>query len=382
MDSTVPIVNLVSKSFLIPIGNWLGLISSEDRELNDEGLGSILTNIPGSNMEAQDSSNHFSDTLQDHGKGQVAQKKKYFWNNWAVIGGAVASKPKETKTGSSKHSEWKVIGAASGSTKPKEPEIDFPDEKQPQHVEVKIDEVHTEQEVVPAESTALLAHREVPPVPARNLGPEILKSIVYGGLTESVASLSVVTSAASADATTLNIVTLAMANLMGGLFVLLHNLAELKAEKPRRAENHTDAQVDQYNELLGQRKHFILHAFIAILSFIVFGLVPPLVYGFSFNESDDKDFKLAAVAGASLLCITLLSIAKAHTKRPNNCFTYFQTVLYYVTTGALASLLSYLAGVFVKKLMQKLGWFQTPSNFAMQIPRISVLQQQPSMKDK
>jgi hypothetical protein len=39
-------------------------------------------------------------------------------------------------------------------------------------------------------------------VQTSNKALEILKSIVYGGLTESLASLSVVTSAASADAAT------------------------------------------------------------------------------------------------------------------------------------------------------------------------------------
>lgn len=41
-----------------------------------------------------------------------------------------------------------------------------------------------------------------PPPPASAVKREILKSIVFGGLTESITSLGVVTSAASADATT------------------------------------------------------------------------------------------------------------------------------------------------------------------------------------
>lgn len=141
-------------------------------------------------------------------------------------------------------------------------------------------------------------------------------------------------------------------------------LRELKANEPKRS--NTEAVVDQYNEVLGQRKNFILHAFIAILSFIIFGLIPPVVYGFTFRENDEKDFKLAAVAGASLLCITLLSIAKAYIKRPNSYSTYFQTVFYYVSTGAVATVLSYLAGDMMKKLIEKLGWFEPASSFALQ----------------
>jgi len=140
-------------------------------------------------------------------------------------------------------------------------------------------------------------------------------------------------------------------------------LEELKSE-----------QVDRYVELLGEKENFIVHAFTAVISFLVFGLVAPVVYGFSFGESGDKDFKLAAVAAASLLCITMLSIAKAYIKRPSTYFTYFKTVLYYVSTGAVASLLSYIAGDLVKELIQKLGWFDSASDFSLQIHGIGIQQ--------
>jgi len=52
-------------------------------------------------------------------------------------------------------------------------------------------------EVVPAETTS-----SEPSVAESRKTLEILKSVVYGGLIESLTSLSVVTSAASADATT------------------------------------------------------------------------------------------------------------------------------------------------------------------------------------
>jgi len=132
--------------------------------------------------------------------------------------------------------------------------------------------------------------------------------------------------------------------------------------------------VDRYVELLGEKENFIVHAFTAVISFLVFGLVAPVVYGFSFGESGDKDFKLAAVAAASLLCITMLSIAKAYIKRPSTYFTYFKTVLYYVSTGAVASLLSYIAGDLVKELIQKLGWFDSASDFSLQIHGIGIQQ--------
>ncbi|MED6161410.1 hypothetical protein PIB30_060438, partial [Stylosanthes scabra] len=198
---------------------------------------------------------------------------------------------------------------------------------------------------------------------SNNKGWEVLKSFVYGGLAELLASLSLVTSSASADANTLNIVALAIANLIGGLVLLIHNIRDLKNTHPREEETETEAPVDKYYESLGKREHFYLHTFVAVLSFLIFGLLPPVVYGFSFRESDDKDLKLAAVAGASLIGITLLALAKAHTqRRPNSSryVIYFTTVSYYVTSGVLASLLTYVAGAAVKRLVEQLGWFDEP----------------------
>ncbi|KAL2319280.1 hypothetical protein Fmac_028249 [Flemingia macrophylla] len=214
----------------------------------------------------------------------------------------------------------------------------------------------------------------VPPASPPITGWEILKSIVYGGLAELLASLSVVTSAASADATTLSIFALGIANLIGGLSVLGHNLKDLRASQPREeGSSETNAGNDKYEELLGRRENFFLHAFVAILSFIIFGSVPPIVYGFSCRESDDKDLKLAAVAAASLICITLLAIAKAHIQKPNSYVTYLKTVAFYVTSGVLASLLAYVAGAFIKRLVEQLGWFETKSNFGLSLPEMSVV---------
>ncbi|OIW18874.1 hypothetical protein TanjilG_25317 [Lupinus angustifolius] len=182
---------------------------------------------------------------------------------------------------------------------------------------------------------------------ASNKALEIVKSIVYGGLTELLASLIVVVSAIGTNATIFSSFDsehywTSFANLIGGLFIFVHNLQELKAKEPKKAENQTEAPVDRYMELLGHRKNFYVHAFIAILSFIVFGLVPPLVYGFSFSENGDKDFKnLGAVVVASLLFITMLSIAKAYTKKSNTFVEYFKTVIYDVSNGAVSSVLSY-----------------------------------------
>ncbi|KAJ6418936.1 hypothetical protein OIU84_002164 [Salix udensis] len=183
---------------------------------------------------------------------------------------------------------------------------------------------------------------------------EILKSIVYGGLIESITSLGVVSSAAGASAGTLNIIALGLANLIGGLFIIGHNLMDLKNDH----SNKVNEQEDRYQETLGRRDNFSLHATLSILSFLIFGLLPPVVYGFSFRKSDDRDLKLAAVGGASLFCIILLAIGKAHIQRKQPK-PYISTVLYFFCTGLMASGASYLVGDLISKLLQKISGFES-----------------------
>ncbi|KAK3042800.1 hypothetical protein RJ639_001073 [Escallonia herrerae] len=194
---------------------------------------------------------------------------------------------------------------------------------------------------------------------------DIIKSIVYGGLVESIASLCVVSSAAGGDAATLNVLALGLANLIGGLFVIFQDLWELKNDHTRGTSYQVAEQVDRYQELLGRRSDFTLHAVIAVLSFLVFGLVPPVVYGFSFRTSDDKELKLLVVAAAALVCITVLAAGKAYVRRPPK--SYFKTVVYYFTSGLMVSGVSYAVGILIKKLLEKLGLFE--SSLAVTLPQ-------------
>ncbi|KAL5562135.1 hypothetical protein UlMin_031882 [Ulmus minor] len=208
------------------------------------------------------------------------------------------------------------------------------------------------------------------PQPSSGKTLEILKSVVYGGLTESIMSLGIVTSSASADATTLNIMSLALANLLGGLFIIGHNLWDLKDDRSKVSSDDTK-EVEKYQQLLGKRENFLLHASVVILSFLVFGLVSPLVYGFSFRQSDDKDLKLAVVAAASFFCIILLAIGKAHIKTPQN---YMKTVMYYIVVGVGVSGVSYLAGKLINKLLVNLGLFDSTSAVNLILPGVDSAQ--------
>ncbi|KAK1262747.1 hypothetical protein QJS04_geneDACA011574 [Acorus gramineus] len=184
---------------------------------------------------------------------------------------------------------------------------------------------------------------------------DVLKSIVYGGLIESITSIGVVSSAAGGDASTLSIVALGLANLIGGLFIIAHDLKELKNEQ-HGVIDPEDERSGRYWIKLGQRRHFHLHVIVAITSYILFGLLPPIIYGFSFRKSDNKEHKVITVAAASLLCIALLATGKAHTKDPPK--NYVKTIFYYVCLGVAVSGLSYVVGVLIKRLLEHLGLYQ------------------------
>ncbi|KAL9249282.1 Membrane protein of ER body-like protein [Drosera capensis] len=190
----------------------------------------------------------------------------------------------------------------------------------------------------------------------RPTGLDVVRAMVYGGLVESIASLSVVTSAVGADSGTLNVLVLGVANVVGGLFVLAHNLRVLRHET-----------VTRYEELLGRTGHFVFHASAAVLSYLIFGLLPPIIYGFSFRKSNNRDLKLVTLASTSLLCIFLLSFGKAHIKSPPK--QYIKTITYYVMLGIMVSGGSFIVGDLLKLLMDKLGWFDSTDSLTMHIPQ-------------
>ncbi|XP_073045295.1 membrane protein of ER body-like protein [Primulina eburnea] len=189
----------------------------------------------------------------------------------------------------------------------------------------------------------------------RNSEIEAIKSIVYGGLAELITSLSVLSSAAGGDATTLNILALGMANLIGGFFVICNNLWELRCEQT----DQVNSQSDRYQELLGQRQNFKLHAIVCVLSYLIFGSTPIVVYGFSFRQSEESELKLVVVGAVSLVCIIALSIGKAYVCRPPKA--YVKTIVNFVILGFMASGISYAAGVLVKRFLERLGLFQSTS---------------------
>ncbi|KAM3206419.1 hypothetical protein ACQJBY_061862 [Aegilops geniculata] len=207
---------------------------------------------------------------------------------------------------------------------------------------------------------------QVAPRPQQRDDWDIPKAIVYGGLVESVTSLSVVSAAASSGAKTLDIFILGIANLVGGLPLIYHNIAVLR---DIRDVNDDNEQVGQYWLQLGRRSKARVHMVLALLSYIVFGLLPPVVYGLSFRESNDRENKMMAVAGASLASIALLALGKAHVQIAPR--TYFKTLMYYLTIAVSSSGMSYVAGVLITRLLVQFGIVEQGGSAAPAPPGLS-----------
>lgn len=167
---------------------------------------------------------------------------------------------------------------------------------------------------------------------------DILKSIVYGGLTVSLTSLGVVSSAAGGEAKTLMVIVMGLANVVAGLFVILNNILDL--------DHHHQ---DQFIDTVGHR--FWFNGSVAIVSYLIFGSLAPITYAFSFRKSDDRLHKFIATSAVSLVCIILLALGKARVSRK----PYIRTVTVYIVTGFCSAVAGFFAGEYIKKLLEKWG---------------------------
>lgn len=186
-----------------------------------------------------------------------------------------------------------------------------------------------------------LARTAVAQLPATKIVSEwdILKSIVYGGLAVSLTSLGVVSSAAGGEVKTLIVIVMGLANVVAGLFIILNNILDLDHHHP-----------DRFMETVGQR--FWFNGFVAIVSYLIFGSLPPIIYAFSFRKSDDRLHKFIATSAVSLVCIILLALGKARVRRQS----YIRTVIVYIVTGFCSAVAGFFAGEYIKKLLEKWGF--------------------------
>ncbi|XP_022991341.1 membrane protein of ER body 2-like [Cucurbita maxima] len=171
---------------------------------------------------------------------------------------------------------------------------------------------------------------------------EIRRYIVLGGLMESITSLAIVTAAMTAKISDGNIVALALTNLLAGLFVIRHDVSRLQK---KRKIPRIEVDGNNYKEVLKEKMYRLLCFIIAYLSFLFFGLVPPLVYALSSLKIRNKNLKIIVAAGASLSCTALLAVQKAHiNQKPRNRLVYVKTAAVDVSVRVGAFGISYLVG--------------------------------------
>ncbi|KAH7433579.1 hypothetical protein KP509_07G075900 [Ceratopteris richardii] len=166
----------------------------------------------------------------------------------------------------------------------------------------------------------------------------ILKSIVYGGLDISIASFGVTSSAAGGNAITRTVVYMGIATLFSGLIAFYHNVLNLY-------HYHRDHYIDIVGFTL------LLHGTVALISYIVFGLLSPLVYGFSYRATDNRDDKFILCCGVTVVAVTTLALCKAKVSNRS----YLKTTLSYLSGGVLAGVIGYLTGEHVAELLEEWG---------------------------
>lgn len=129
----------------------------------------------------------------------------------------------------------------------------------------------------------------------------------------------------------------------------------------RDLRNNSDQENDRYNELLGRRDNIRLHVLVAVLSYIFFGLIAPLVYAFSFYQTGIKNYKLVSVFSVSLVCAIMLGMIKVYVRKPVNVRAspkpYLKSAAYYTSIVVVSSGVSHIVGEIVGEYIRKLGLF-------------------------
>jgi peptidoglycan/LPS O-acetylase OafA/YrhL len=106
---------------------------------------------------------------------------------------------------------------------------------------------------------------------------------------------------------------------------------------------------DHYGDVVGST--IALHGTVALISFIVFGALLPLVYAFSHRQTDDRDQKFILCCGATIVVVSLLSLGKARVSNRR----YLRTLGAYLLVLVLSSIVGYLTGDHVAELLDNWG---------------------------
>ena len=90
-----------------------------------------------------------------------------------------------------------------------------------------------------------------------------------------------------------------------------------------------------------------------MISFLFFGLLPVLTFGFSFRQLNDHDYKMAATVLASVVAVVFLGCGKVAAKMTE--LSYARTLITLVSTGIVAAVAAFYTGGYISKLLAKYG---------------------------
>ena len=94
-----------------------------------------------------------------------------------------------------------------------------------------------------------------------------------------------------------------------------------------------------------------LHATIALISYVVFGVLSPLIYAFSYRQTDDRDRKFILCCGVTIATVGLLSLGKAKVSNKG----YVRTLCAYILVLVVSSIIGYLTAEHVADLLDSWG---------------------------
>ena len=128
------------------------------------------------------------------------------------------------------------------------------------------------------------------------------------------------------------------------------------------ADEQREEEVDTYEQVFGDRQNHRLHLTVAIISFLILGLVPPLLYGFTFRKPEDKFLKIPTVTIVSVLCIGLLGVGKAYIEKPENCLVYVHIIGGCIADAIGTSAVTTFGGELIQNYVDRAGWFDFEPN--------------------
>jgi vacuolar iron transporter family protein len=165
-----------------------------------------------------------------------------------------------------------------------------------------------------------------------------LKEFVYGGIDGSVTTFAVVAGATGAKMDAGVIIVLGFANLIADGFSM--SVGNYLSEKSDQAANHKPI----HNSISPFRT-----AGATFVSFVIMGLVPLLVYVFSYLNGTKADHLFPYSCMLTALSFLLIGILRSRVTNTN----WFRSIVETLLLGGIAAILAYYLGFVLERMISK-----------------------------